>query len=160
MGDHGKLYVPEPIARSIIKDLLPLADYDTPNLWELGYMTGLPTQTSAQIIDAARALTARTVITSVPSGDDIGAMLCTPDGSWRVSHSKFTKTPQGGGDSLAGTFLGRLLTGSTPKDALALSTASIFEILKIAEACGDMELPLVRGQNALTDMKALPISPA
>ena len=160
MGDHGKLYVPEPIAHSIIKDLLPLADYDTPNLWELGYMTGLPTQTSAQIIDAARALTARTVITSVPSGDDIGAMLCTPDGSWRVSHSKFTKTPHGGGDSLAGTFLGRLLTGSTPKDALALSTASIFEILKIAEACGDMELPLVRGQNALTDMKALPISPA
>ena len=159
MGDHGKLYVPEPIARGIIEDLLPLADYDTPNLWELGYMTGLPTESPAQIINAASALTARTVVTSVPAGDDIGAMLCTPQGSWLVAHPKFTQTPHGGGDSLAGTFLGRLLTGSDPKDALALATASIFEILKMAEAAGDTELPLVRGQDALVEAKGLPPNP-
>ena len=158
MGDHGKLYVPEPIARGIIETLLPLADYDTPNLWELGFMTGLPTETCAQIIKAAGKLTARTLVTSVPAGDKIGAMLCTPGGSYQVSHAKFTKTPHGGGDSLAGTFLARLLTGHAPQDALALSTASIFEILRMAETAGDAELPLVRGQDALVGAAGLEVT--
>ncbi len=158
MGDHGKLYVPEPIARGIIETLIPLADYDTPNLWELGYMTKQPTDRPDRIIAAARKLTARTLVTSVPAGNKIGAMLCTPDGAYQVSHPKFIQTPHGGGDSLAGTFLGRLLTGHAPQDSLALSTASIFEILRMAETTGDAELPLVRGQDALIGAAGLAVT--
>ncbi len=159
MGDHGKLYVPEVIARGIKDRLIPLADYSTPNLWELGYITGKPADNPQHILRAARSLKGRTLVTSVPKGGQIGAMLCGQKSAAQVSHAKFDNTPHGGGDSLAGTFLARLLTGHAPYDALALSTASIFEILKMAQAAGDNELPLVRGQEALTDTEPLPLLP-
>ena len=62
MGDHGRLYIPETRAESLISALVPKADFITPNLWELDY-----------IESRAKRLPAR-LITSAPHQDKIGAI--------------------------------------------------------------------------------------
>jgi len=143
MGDHGSLYIPEPRANAIIQRLIPIADFITPNLWELEYikprLTGLPNR----------------LITSVPDQDNIGALWQSETESWRVSHAKFDSVPHGGGDSLAALFLGRLLLGEPPSTALSKSVASVYELMRAADALDAGELPLVRMQAFINDAIAL-----
>lgn len=156
MGDDGRLYVPEIIASGIIETLLQKADYATPNLWELGYITGQTCESAVSANSAALNLPCSALVTSVPGTEaSIGAMLCGGSEAWGVSHPAFKKTPHGGGDALAGLFLAQLLLGRAPKDALALATASIFEILKTAEETQAPELPLIEAQSALTSAPPL-----
>ena len=147
MGDHGRLYIPEARAAAIIERLVPLADFITPNLWERDY-----------IQNHRDALPAR-LITSYPNGEDIGARWEEPVGdsvtAFQVSHPKFASVPQGGGDSLAALFLGRRLLGQSPRQALAASVSSVYEIMRAADALDAGELPLIRMQAFITD--ALPL---
>lgn len=158
MGDHGRLYVPEDIASGIIETLLPKADYATPNLWELSYITGQTCDSAAAAYSAALSLLYAALVTSVPGKDtSIGAMLCDGGKAWGVSHPAFEKTPHGGGDALAGLFLAQILSGLTPKDALASATASIYQVLKLAADIDAPELPLIEGQDALISTSPLPL---
>jgi pyridoxine kinase len=147
MGDHGRLYIPEVRAAAIIERLVPLANFITPNLWERDY-----------IQNYRDALPAR-LITSYPNGEDIGARWEEPVGdrvtAFQVSHPKFTSVPHGGGDSLAALFLGRRLLGQSPRQALAASVSSVYEIMRAADALDAGELPLIRMQAFITD--ALPL---
>ncbi len=141
----GRLYIPEDRALAMITRLIPLADFITPNLWELGY-----------IETRHDALPAR-LITSVPDGDQIGARWEDDETTLSVSHSKFASVPHGGGDSLAALFLGRRLLGQTPRQALAASVSSVYEIMRAADALDTGELPLVRMQAFITDAVPLHI---
>lgn len=145
MGDHGRLYIPEDRAELIIQHLIPEADFITPNLWELGY-----------IQDRLATLPAR-LVTSVPDKDNIGATWQDRQEHWQVSHAKFETVPHGGGDSLAALFLGRRLLGEPPKLALAKSVASVFEIMRAANALDSGELPLIRMQAFINDAIALDV---
>ena len=151
MGDHGRLYIPEARAAAIIDRLVPLADFITPNLWELDYIKSHSTRHSGD-------LPAR-LITSYPDVDDIGARWESRDNGevtvFQVSHPKFTSVPHGGGDSLAALFLGRRLLGQTSRQALAASVSSVYEIMRAADALDAGELPLIRMQAFITD--ALPL---
>ena len=149
MGDHGKLYVDEAIAQAIKTHLLPLADLITPNVWELGYLTGLPVKSQTEIFRAARNAHAGTIVTSVPDSDQIGAAFICGNQAALVSHQRFTTIPHGGGDALAGTLLAHRLLGLSPEDALAKAVASIFEIISNANDEDAGELPLIRRQDAL-----------
>jgi len=139
MGDHGRLYIPETRASAMIEQLIPRADFITPNLWELEYIQA-----------SLKRLPAR-LITSVPDGENIGAIWEDGRESWQVSHTKFETVPHGGGDSLAALFLG-------PKLALAKSVASVFEIMRAANALDSGELPLVRMQAFINDAIPLEVS--
>jgi len=143
MGDHGQLYIPESRAAAIIERLIPKADFITPNVWELGYIESR----SSSLPDR--------LITSAPDGDDIGAVWQSRTERWQVSHAKFESVPHGGGDSLAALFLGRLLLGETYAGALAKSVASVFELMRAADALDAGELPLVRMQAFINDAIAL-----
>ena len=150
MGDHGRLYIPEPVAQAILTLLVPLADFCTPNLWELGYLTQTSAQNINEIITAAQSLPSDLLVTSVPFEDKIGALLCEKDGKAScVAHQKFESVPHGGGDALAATFLAHLLNGKTPKDSLARAVGSIFDIMSQAAGTDAGEMPLIREQNAL-----------
>lgn len=150
MGDHGRLYIPEAVAQAILNLLVPLADFCTPNLWELGYLTQTHAQKIEEIITAAQSLPADLLVTSVPFEDKIGALLCEKDGNAScVAHQKFESVPHGGGDALAATFLAHLLNGKTPKDSLARAVGSIFDIMSQAAETDAGEMPLIREQNAL-----------
>lgn len=143
MGDHGRLYIPEARAAAIIEHLIGKADFITPNFWELEYiethLSSLPSR----------------LVTSVPDGENIGAVWETAAERWQVSHTKFETVPHGGGDSLAALFLGRRLLDETPKSALTKSVASIFEIMRAANALDSGELPLIRMQAFIND--AIPL---
>jgi len=147
MGDHGQLYIPEERAAAIIKELIPKADFITPNLWELEFIT------------ARAAVLADRLITSVLDGDQIGAVWQGKNLRHQVSHAKFENVPHGGGDSLAALFLGRRLLGETPASALAKSVASVFELMRAADALDAGELPLVRMQAFINDAIALELRP-
>ena len=143
MGDHGQLYIPEPRAAAIIERLIPKADFITPNMWELGF------------IEARGTTLPDRLITSVADGENIGAVWQSGTKRWQVSHAKFDSVPHGGGDSLAALFLGRLLLGETPANALAKAVASVFELMRAADALDAGELPLVRMQAFINDAIAL-----
>ena len=143
MGDHGQLYISEARAEAIIERLIPKADFITPNTWELHY------------IKSRLTVLPDLLVTSVQDGENIGAVWESGDTRWQVSHKKFESVPHGGGDSLAALFLGRLLLGAPPEAALAKSVASIFELMRAADALDAGELPLVRMQAFINDAIAL-----
>ena len=143
MGDHGQLYISEDRADAITDRLIPIADFITPNTWELDY------------IKSRIGVLPDLLITSVQDGENIGAVWETQHGRWQVSHKKFEGVPHGGGDSLAALFLGRLLLGAAPEVALAKAVASIFELMRAADALDSGELPLVRMQAFINDAIAL-----
>lgn len=178
--ESGRLYIQEAVATALIQELLPLASFTTPNVWELCYIknhtvsaleitnhstSGHGPETLNSICEIAnQCLPCDSLITSVPFNDKIGTMLNLRNRrsdpkdrleSVYVSHKKFARVPNGGGDALAGTFFAHRLNGETPVNALTKSTASIFEILEAANADDLGELPLIRKQNALINPKPL-----
>jgi len=157
MGDHGKLYIDGAVAEKIKTDLIPLADLITPNVWELGHLTGLPVETQAQIFRAARTAHTGTIVTSVPDGDNIGAAFISGGNVSLVSHERFKTIPHGGGDALAGTVLAHRLNGLPTEDALAKAVAGIFEIISAANTGDAGELPLIRRQGILETTPPLAI---
>lgn len=148
MGDHGHLYIPEGRAEAIIDRLMPKADFITPNMWELNFI-------KARMEAASGGGLPNRLITSVLDGDNIGAVWQDDHARWQVSHAKFEQVPHGGGDSLAAIFLGRLLLGETPANALAKSVAAVFEMMRAADVLDAGELPLVRMQAFINDAIAL-----
>ncbi len=143
MGDHGRLYIPDTRAKALMDDLIPKADFITPNLWELEYI-------QSHLDNLPECL-----VTSVPDGSKIGAVWQDGSERWQVSHAKFDSVPHGGGDSLAALFLGRRLLGESPKSALSKSVSSVFEIMRAANRLDLGELPLVRMQAFIND--AIPL---
>ena len=147
MGDNGQLYIPEARAQAIKQTLLPLADIISPNIWELSYLTQRAAKTTAQVRKASSQLPCDALITSVRHQGKIGAMLLSSTQACAVYHDEFSAVPHGGGDALAATFIAHSLAGISPAQALAQSTASIFEILATSAPNG--ELALIKGQDAL-----------
>ena len=159
MGDHGRLYIPEDVARAIITDLLPLATIVTPNLWELDYLTGdeAPANTIEDIAAKASTLSGSVIVTSVEHDGKIGTFYKDSDTQFYCAHRKFSSVPNGGGDSLAAVFLAHRLNGLPAEAALARATASIFTIIEAAQSDDLGELPLVRMQEALISAPPLSI---
>ena len=168
MGDDGRLYIEARTAAAIARELLPLADICTPNLWELGYLSGSSSGTKseqiADIVAAARALPCRsTLVTSVPFKSGIGALLCQNETApLAVIHEKFDAVPHGGGDALAATYLAHRLNGRSPRESLAKATASLFKIISAAHDKGPdnkslAEMPLIAEQDALISAPPLTV---
>ena len=155
-GDDGRLYIPEHRAAAMKDKLTPLADILTPNLYELGYMAGRDLSDVAEIVRAARHIGNDVLVTSVPYGDEIGALWVGETVSY-VGHERFGRIPNGGGDSLAACFLAGRLQGLTPQAAQQFAVSSIFDILSKAQKDNLPELPLTLCQNSLTEPHLLPI---
>jgi pyridoxine kinase len=152
LGDEGRLYIPEPTAEAIKAVLVPLADLITPNAFELGWLTGRPVDGVADARSAARRLGCRrALVTSVPLPDAalIGTLLVErePDAALLASTPRFAQAPHGTGDLLAALFLGRLLRSEAPADALALSVASVHDL--IARTAGGRYLPVTEHLHRL-----------
>lgn len=149
MGDEpAGLYVSEAVASGLINELGPRADYLTPNLWELGYMTGLAVTDLTQIAYAARTLGKPTLVTSVPSATKIGAMLVDGHKSWLAVHGKIAQVPKGTGDLFAALFVGHLINNDMPSDAMAKALSGVSALLNLGAQWGSLELPIVAGASS------------
>ena len=160
-GDVGRgIYVAEGIAEFMRDEVTPRADIMTPNLFELGFLTGLPTDTLGQTVEAARALRAMgpavvlvTSVTDPSDSDDIIRMIAldqtcayaveTP----YIHRDAFGSGYVGSGDLTTAIFLAHLLKGESLAQALAGTASVVYSILKKTDDLGLLELALVQAQD-------------
>ena len=149
LGDDPKgLYIEETAAVAVRDQLLPLADVITPNRFELAWLSGLAVTGAASAATAAGRLNvARVLATSIPAADAgrLSNVLWSPADVTSLDVPRREQVPHGTGDLLAALYLGHLLKGSTPVDALAKAVAGVRAAID-AGTPGTDELPLVEAQ--------------
>jgi pyridoxine kinase len=129
LGDAGRLYVAEATAAAIRDELLPLADIATPNLFELEWLSGMPTGSDA--IELARALGPPSVaVTSAAEArGEVITLLVDQSNAIERRLTRREGIPNGAGDLFAGLLLGHLLNGHAPETALEESLEALDRVL-------------------------------
>jgi len=155
MGDQGKLYVPVPVAQTILTDLISHADIITPNVWEFSYLMQREMPDLQSLRNALMDYSGCALVTSVEHAGQIGALSYHPKGVSYIGHDKFEDVPNGGGDALAGIFLAHLLRGLSQDEATQMAVSTIFEIMKKSVSAKSREFPLTEHQALLDDMPLL-----
>lgn len=156
LGDVPKgLYVKPEVAEQVAGRLVPLADFITPNLWELGFLTDRRLETAAQARDAARALGRPALVTSVPAGEnEIGVLYVDADQAVLFAHPRQDAAPNGTGDLVTASFGAGLIQGLTPAQAAARAARAAVMAVDAARAWRAPELPIVAIADRLANPQA------
>ncbi|MEL7430568.1 MAG: PfkB family carbohydrate kinase, partial [Pseudomonadota bacterium] len=158
IGDAGGLYVPEDTAAAIRDALVPMCDVATPNRFELAWLLNeTASETISDAVEQAGKLgPAQVLVTSVTDREDgLTGNLLTGNGSVHVTrHPSIPNPPNGPGDLTAATFLAHMLDGISAQENLALTTASVFEILQSSARRNSDELTLERDVASLLKAEA------
>lgn len=146
-----------PEVQNLIRDrVVPQADLITPNQFELGFLTGTSPDTldsTLEAVDLARDRGPSTVlVTSVMQpdrpDDTLEMLAVTTDGAWLIQTPSLPLKANGSGDVTAALFTAHFRRSGNAADALARTTASVFELLETTAASGQRELQLVAAQEA------------
>ncbi|MFL5297742.1 MAG: bifunctional hydroxymethylpyrimidine kinase/phosphomethylpyrimidine kinase [Phenylobacterium sp.] len=146
LGDEPKgLYVKPEVAEAVAGQLVPLADWITPNLWELGYLAGGEIGPDAQaVVAAARALGKPALVTSAPAGEgEIGLIHVTETEATLFAHPRFADAPNGTGDLVTASFGAGLVEGLTPLAAAERAARAGCEAVIAAQDWHAPALPIV-----------------
>jgi pyridoxine kinase len=156
MGDEPKgLYVAPGIAEATGEALLPLADWITPNLWELGRLAGGPIADARAAAAACRRLGRRALVTSVPAGpDEIGVLYCDETESVLFAHPRVRRAPNGAGDLLTASFGAGLVEGLRPLAAAERAARAAAETVQAGIEWRSTELPIVALAERLVEPTA------
>jgi pyridoxine kinase len=124
MGDDAPgLYIKEPVAEALARDLVPLADITAPNLWEFARLMGADIsslRTAEDVAAKAKAAGSQWLISSVPSPKGIGVLHVDGAQALLAETSRVEgKIPNGTGDMLTLRFAGGLVSGFGAEGALA-----------------------------------------
>ena len=158
MGDRGGLYVQPGVLAMFKERLLPLADVALPNYFELGWLTGAPLATRANVLDAIRrlrdvgpGLVVATGLQHADLGaDEIEIIAVDADGAWSVVTPFLAGAPTAGtGDCFAALFLGHYLPRRDPAAALSQAASAMFAIIERTVAGGREELAIIAAQGQL-----------
>jgi pyridoxine kinase len=140
MGDDGRgLYVPGAVAEAIARDLAPRAGLLAPNAWELRRLTGLPVKNPASAVAASRALGRAVVVSSVPSGEEIGTVYADANEAWFAAHPRLAGDPKGAGDRLTAHLADAWLRGAGPPEALLRAVRAVAQTLAGVEVAVRLE---------------------
>ncbi len=160
IGDVGRgVYVQPGVAEFIRQHMIPAADVATPNLFELGHLTGRETRNMGQVLQAAQALRTlgpRTVlVTSIDNDETPDATaelaVCDDTGAYRLRTPKLPIAANGTGDVIAALFLAHLLRTGSAADALSRSASSVFGILRRTAEARSREILLIEAQDELVN---------
>ncbi|MBS0333547.1 MAG: bifunctional hydroxymethylpyrimidine kinase/phosphomethylpyrimidine kinase [Proteobacteria bacterium] len=145
LGDEPKgLYVRPEVAEAVEARLLPLANWITPNLWELRFLADTPVDSLAQVVAAARKLGKPALVTSAPAGDgEIGLLLVDGAEARLFAHPKLATVPNGVGDLVAASFGAGLVEGLSPRAAAERAARAASEAAQAAQDWAAPELPIV-----------------
>ena len=143
LGDGGRLYVDSAIKGGMKTHLLPLADYLTPNLFELGALIGKNIKTcddamseglaflSAQELEQCRAI----LVTGVPQSDGmVSDCLITRTSQTIIHTSQSTGGISGSGDVLAALMASNLLKYHNDDIHEAVQSACALTAVLMAQA--------------------------
>ncbi|MFO1164076.1 MAG: pyridoxal kinase [Paracoccus sp. (in: a-proteobacteria)] len=151
MGDDGPgLYVPEAIAEVLKEGLLPLADYASPNPFEIGWLSGQPIRELADLPRAAKALrmapAAHLIATGCVLGDTAPGMLESvvlgPEGISRHPTPRLPVALAGTGDLFAALVLAGLARGHGLVHAVIFAQGQTSRALARAAELGAKEVVL------------------
>ncbi|MBX3484531.1 PfkB family carbohydrate kinase [Phenylobacterium sp.] len=145
LGDAPRgLYVKYEVAQAVQDRLVPLADWLTPNLWELAFLADRQIDTAADARDAVRSLGKPALVTSAPAGDgEIGLLYVDKEEAVLFGHRRIATAPNGTGDLVTASFGAGLVEGRDPRDAAERAARAAAETVAAAEAWKSTELPIV-----------------
>ncbi|MBD7957823.1 pyridoxal kinase PdxY [Microbacterium sp. Sa4CUA7] len=135
--------------------VVPVADIITPNQFELGFLTGTEPATIDETLDAAdraRAMGPRTVlVTSVERPDrpegTIEMLVVDDAGAWIVQTPLLPMKANGSGDVTAALFTAHYRRTGSAAEALARTTSSVYDLLRLTHESGTRELALIEAQE-------------
>jgi len=147
--DHG-IYVDPGMVEAYQEHLLPLAHGLTPNGFELECLTGMPVDTTAAVIQAARSLLRRhgqwVVVTSAAPADwmpgEMQVVVVTRDEERTLRHPRIDAVPKGTGDLFGAVLAAGMLGGATVFDAAARACDVVMQALLCTQQAGCAELLL------------------
>ncbi len=145
LGDApGGLYVRYEVAEQVENRLVPLADWITPNLWELGFLADKTIETAAQARDAARAFGKPALVTSAPAGEgEIGLLYVDKEEAVLFAHPRSSNVPNGTGDLVTASFGAGLVEGRDPCDAAERAARAVAGVVAATRNWKSQELPIV-----------------
>jgi len=140
--------------------LVPLADWITPNLWELGHLAGGKVDNLAQAVAAARRLGKPALVTSAPArADEVGVLLVGAEAVTLFAHPRLAHAPNGTGDLVTASFGAGLVEGLKPLAAAERAARAVAEAVQAAQDWRAPELPIVAlGQRLVRPTAALRIA--
>ncbi len=135
LGDApGGLYVRPEVAEAVAARLVPLADWITPNLWELGHLAGGEVADIAGAITAARRLGKPALVTSAPAGpDETGVLFVDAEQAALFAHPRLPQAPNGTGDLVTASFGAGLVEGLAPLAAAERAASAAAEAVEAAQ---------------------------
>ncbi|GGH58215.1 pyridoxal kinase PdxY [Rothia aerolata] len=154
-ADTGCFVSPE--VQELIRDrVIQHADIITPNQFELGFVTGTDPKTLDDVLASvkkAQEIGPKTVlVTSVQTPDtpenSIQMLAVNEDEAWLITTDKLPIKANGSGDVTQALFASHYVSGKSLKEALELTTASVYELLKNTLDSGQRELQLIESQEA------------
>jgi pyridoxine kinase len=145
LGDAPNgLYVKPEVARAVAERLVPLADWITPNLWELAHLAGAEPADPAAAAAAARRLGKPALVTSSPAGPgEIGLLLVEAEAATLFAHPRLAQAPNGTGDLVAASFGAGLVQGLTPYAAAERAARAASETVSAAQDWAAPDLPII-----------------
>lgn len=154
IGDRGRRYVGDGIVEFYRQKGAPAADIVTPNAYEAGCLTGIDATSVEGALAAACALRSLgpriAVVTGVAERGAVHTVAAAGDGVWRVTAPALPAAGYGAGDLFAALLLAHLLRRASLPDALSRAVSATHAVLALATEDAP-DLPLVAGQNALSD---------
>ncbi|MBL8551715.1 MAG: pyridoxal kinase [Hyphomonadaceae bacterium] len=163
MGDDGALYVPDPVARGVVEGLVRQADWIAPNAWELSLIAGRPCASAEDAQSAARRLGKPALISSIPSGNGIGALYVGPgshgganSGDWLCVTPRLPSAPKGAGDLLTALWFARRLLGAPVALALEGAVGAVHDVILRSLAAGGDDLALPDAHDLLAEPRTWP----
>ncbi len=156
LGDApGGLYVSPEVADGVETLLVPLADWITPNLWELGFLTDQQITTADQARDAVRMLGKPALVTSAPARpDEVGLLYVDKEEAVLFAHPCVQNTPKGTGDLVTASFGAGLVEGMDPRDAAERTARAAAEIVLASRLWKSAELPIIAMADRLVNPTA------
>ncbi|MDP3738161.1 MAG: bifunctional hydroxymethylpyrimidine kinase/phosphomethylpyrimidine kinase [Hyphomonadaceae bacterium] len=161
MGDEAPgLYISEPVAEALMRDLVPQADIVAPNLWEFARLMGLDIsslRTAEDVAARAKAAGGRWLISSVPSPKGIGVLHVDGDGALVAETPRVEgKIPNGTGDMLTLRFAGGLVSGFGAVGALADAVGATHTVISKTMEWQGPELSIAACSDLLANRHSVP----
>lgn len=156
MGDEAPgLYIKEPVAEALMRDLVPLADLVAPNLWEFARLMGAEIsslQTAEDVAAKAKTAGGRWLISSVLSPKGIGVLHVDREQALLAETLHIEgKIPNGTGDMLTLRFAGGLVSGFGAEGALADATGATHTVISKTMEWGGPELAVAACSDLLAN---------
>jgi pyridoxine kinase len=165
IGDEpGGVYIREEAARAIREKLAPLADVLTPNLFELGWLTGRTVADAAGAVEAARSLWKPDVIVTsapapAPAPDMLANMLVEELSAAACVCPREIVNAHGTGDFFAAIFLAHRLNGLSSRAALQAASAAMSLVLSASKGRGELALVETQAEWAKQPPAMAPFTP-